>query len=421
MSPPVEPGRPADDRRMIVPAIDGFRGLAALSVLLYHVSYAAGLPALGGARSVLMSGYMGVDFFFVISGFVLFLPVVTADGRFGNVRAYAVRRAARIIPAYYVALVAVVILQPLLNPEHTSLPWDSKAGAASFLLHLSFLQHSLGVLRGYPEGFIALGVAWTLAIEVTFYVLLPLVARRYFQHPFVGLAVAVIASVLWKMVATHASISVWFLPGTTSTPLVRGMLVTQFPTYLADFAAGMTAAFLFVRWRRLDLHWLPRATVAAQTVSVAVIVWVMRMDGLRDLAKTAGTYDHWTRTLPVGLAFAVLVLATALAPRWAQLPVANPAARRLGDVSYGVYLWHSIVIGFALTTLHFSQDATTGSFLRMLVVALVGSLLIACASLVWVERPVIAWARRRSRRPEADSGVGDAERGLATAPASTAP
>ncbi len=397
------------ERRIIVPAIDGFRGLAALSVVLYHVCYAAGLPALGGARSILMSGYMGVDFFFVISGFVLFLPVVIAGGRFGDVRAYAVRRAARIVPAYYVALVAVVILQPLLNPERTPLPWNTKAGALSFLVHLSFLQHSLGVLRGYPEGFIVLGVAWTLSLEVTFYVLLPAVARWYFRHPFAGFAIAVVASVLWKIVATHASITVWFLPGTTSTSLLRGTLVTQFPTYLADFAAGMTAAFLFVKWRRLGTLWLPRAAVAAQTVSIVVIVWTMRVGGLRDLAKTAGPYDHWTGTLPVGIAFAVLVLATALAPRWAQLPVANPAARRLGDVSYGVYLWHSVVIGFALTTLHFSQDATTGAFLRILVVTLGASLLIGCASLVWVEQPVIAWARRRSRRIEERGGSGTSE------------
>ncbi|MDQ6797957.1 MAG: acyltransferase family protein, partial [Actinomycetota bacterium] len=133
---------------MVVPAIDGFRGLAALTVVLFHVVNGAGLPMLGGGslRDVFMSGYVGVDFFFVISGFVLFLPTVLAGGRFGNVRAYGVRRAARILPAYYAVLVVAVVLQPLLSFSDTALPWDGHAGTLSFLLHLSFLQHSVGML-----------------------------------------------------------------------------------------------------------------------------------------------------------------------------------------------------------------------------------------------------------------------------------
>ncbi len=80
--------------RVRVPAIDGLRGYAALTVLLIHVTYYSGRPPLdqGIIRSVLVSGYMGVDFFFVISGFVLFLPAVTNKGRLGNLRSYAERR-----------------------------------------------------------------------------------------------------------------------------------------------------------------------------------------------------------------------------------------------------------------------------------------------------------------------------------------
>ena len=112
------------------------------------------------------------------------------------------------------------------------------------------------------------------------------------------------------------------------------------------------------------------------------------------------------QTLPAALAFAVLVLATVMAPKRAQVPVTNPASRWLGDVSYGVYLWHLMVIGFALTSLHFAPDATTWAFLRMLGFTLTVSLLIAWASLAWVERPAIRWARRRSRVLEARADAG---------------
>jgi len=390
----------ADQPRVVVPALDGFRGLAALTVVLYHVVYGAGLPALGNGsiRNVFMSGYMGVDFFFVISGFVLFLPTVLNAGRFGNVRAYAIRRAARIIPAYYMVLVAAVLLQPLLTDKGTALPWDSGSGAFSFLLHLSFLQHTVGLLRLYPEGFVVLGVVWTLTLEAMFYVALPLVSSWYFRHPFVGFAIALGASMAWKLSVMHASFSVGWLPATASPKLLRLILVIQFPTFLAQFAAGMTAAWLFVRWRNSEKSWIPPVAVAFQVAAAMVIVWGMRTGGIHDMTATAGTYDHWTGTLPVALAFAVLMLATMLAPRWAQSPVANPASRGLGDISYGVYLWHLLIIGFAITTLGFDQDSTTAAFLSLLAVTLFGSILLGTLSLVFVERPCIRWARRCSRR-----------------------
>jgi peptidoglycan/LPS O-acetylase OafA/YrhL len=384
--------------RLVVPALDGFRGLAALTVVLYHVTYGSGRPPLGGLRSVFVSGYMGVDFFFVLSGFVLFLPTVLGGGRFGNVRAYGWRRAARIVPAYYVALVAAVLLQPLLTAERTAMPWSSREGVVSFLLHLSFLQHSVGLARNYAEGFLVIAVIWTLTVEATFYVVLPLVAGWYARHPFTGFGIALALSLAWKAAAVRASFSVWFLPGTRSTSLLRLILVTQLPTYLAHFAAGMTGAFLYARWRSADRPGAARLAVMAQLVGATVVVWAMHAGGRRDLAGTAGTYDHWTQTLPVALGFAVLVLATALAPGWAQRAVTMAPARRVGDVSYGLYLWHSLVIGFALVTLGMAQDGTTGAFLRLLGLALGASLAIAAASLRWVERPAIDWARRRSRR-----------------------
>ncbi|MDQ6935334.1 MAG: acyltransferase [Actinomycetota bacterium] len=410
-SPPATPvpggdvADPTAKPRVVVPALDGFRGLAALTVVLYHVVYGAGLPQLGNGslRDVFMSGYMGVDFFFVISGFVLFLPTVLAHGRFGSVRAYGIRRAARIIPAYYVVLVAVVVLQPLLSKSDTPLPWDGGAGAFSFLLHLSFLQHSLGLLRGYPEGFLVMGVVWTLTLEAMFYVVLPLVASWYFRHPIVGFFIALAASMVWRLTVVHASFTVGWLPATASPNLLRLILVTQFPTFLAQFAAGMTAAWLFVRWRTAQQRWVPWAAVGAQVVAAVTIVWRMRSAGLRDMTATNGTYSHWTATLPIALAFGVLMLATVLAPRWAQSPVANRASRGLGDISYGVYLWHLLIIGFVVTTVGFDPNRTTGAFLTLFAVTLGGSLVLATLSLVFVERPCIRWARRCSRRIERSS------------------
>ena len=405
----VDPARdlaPTAGPPVLVPSIDGFRGMAAISVLLFHSLMGSGRPALdeGPIRSLLVSGYMGVDFFFVISGFVLFLPTVVKGGRFGNVRAYAVRRAVRIIPAYWVLLVVLAANQPLLTTLRTDLPYQSGRGLLSMVLHMTFLQHSVGLALHLPEGFATHGAVWTLSLEAMFYVLLPLVAARYYRRPFVGFLLALALSMGWKLAvlwgADPKAWSYW-----------RIVLVTQLPTYLAHFAAGMTAAWVFVRLRGAVVR--PAVRVAAVAVQVAAAIAVllgMRLEGTRDLLAVNGIYDHFTRPVYIALAFAVLMAATALAPRWAQSPVANPVSRRLGDISYGVYLWHLMFIGFAMTTLHWAPDASTWAFVRMVAYALPLSLLAGWLSMVLVERPAIRWARNRSASLSRRDGGVDAVR-----------
>jgi peptidoglycan/LPS O-acetylase OafA/YrhL len=80
------------------------------------------------------------------------------------------------------------------------------------------------------------------------------------------------------------------------------------------------------------------------------------------------------------------------------LPVTNPVARRLGDISYGVYLSHLLFVELALTSLHFFPAANLTAFLRMVAFVGGGSVLVGWASFVWVERPLTRWARRRSLR-----------------------
>jgi peptidoglycan/LPS O-acetylase OafA/YrhL len=79
--------------------------------------------------------------------------------------------------------------------------------------------------------------------------------------------------------------------------------------------------------------------------------------------------------------------------------VTNRVARRLGDISYGIYLSHLLFVELALTALHFFPAGNLVAFLRMVGFVATGSLLVGWASYVWVERPLTRWARRRSARP----------------------
>lgn len=397
--------RPEGGTRIRIPAADGFRGLAALAVVAYHCLYAAGLPRLHSnlVRDIVASGYIGVDFFFVLSGFLLFLPVAAAAGTFGSVKAYALRRAARILPAYYLVLVVTQLFDALLVKVPLDYPLYSGRGLESLMLHATFLQHSVGLSLGFSEGFGVNGVVWTLSIEAVFYVVLPIVALRYFRHPFLGLLAALGLAIVWRVASSHLWIPLPHLAGLTHPAFTKEILVTQFPNYLAHFAAGMTAAWIFVWLRRERLVVPAWVCVGTQAVALSALVWLLASAGAHNIARTAGPLDNWTATTPVAFVFALLLLATALAPPWARFPVSNPVVRRFGDISYGVYLWHLIFVGFALQSLHWVPDGTNGDFLRMFAFTLVGSCVAGWLSYAFLEQPILRWARRRSRQREADA------------------
>lgn len=356
-------GTPVAPRRAA--GIDALRGVAALSVLLFHLwLYALAAPpaAVHTPLDELWSaGRLGLVLFFVLSGYLLYRPWVTArrSGRPAPSRwPYAVRRAARVVPAYLLAVVgAILLLRGAGSVPGVRLP-PSDALWRFFVFAQNLSPAT--IMKLDPP-------LWTLAVEVAFYALLPAAgwAAMRVRRPWL-----VPGALLCAGLGYNAAIAGQGL----SQPWTKAL-----PALLPLFAAGMLLAHRPLRSGRT-----PRARRTALGVGVALVVAdvVWHQHG-------AGTAGAVLRDLPAAIGFALIVHVVQDA-RLKSRPARALAS--VGTVSFGLYLWHLPVL-WALR----AHGLLPLDPVLALPVVLGPSLLIATLSWRLVERPAVRAVRRAPR------------------------
>lgn len=379
-----------------LPLLDGLRGIAALMVLGTHVGFETGEVTRGVHGALIGRLDFGVALFFVLSGFLLTRPWLVhgfGDGPAPSTRRYFVRRAARILPAYWVAL-AVVLLTTARGTPASSV-------ASNVLLTQTYTDD---LLRGYTQ-------TWSLCTEVAFYLVLPLwaglVARVAGRSP---------ARAGWLLAAAIPVSAAWTALAASDGGLPLETLV-WLPGHLDWFATGMALALLDRVRRRSPHSPLARTTamLAAHPGSVvalaAAVFWLAAspLGGPVTLEPPA-PFAAVTKELLYCLTAALLLGACAFADQ-RHGPLADVLAGRvgrfLGRVSYGVFLWHLLVLHavFAVTGL----EVFSGWFLGVFVLTAAGSLAVAAASWHLLEAPILRLAHR-GRVPASRAAVPAAPR-----------
>jgi peptidoglycan/LPS O-acetylase OafA/YrhL len=371
-------------------AIDGLRAIAALSVVGYH-AWLYTLPSVSAATretlgdQILHELRLGLVLFFVLSGFLLFGPWVRsalADGPEPRLGSYLLRRAARILPAYYLAVAGSIAL--LWSVKHG--PGVRFPATDDLWMFAVFAQNFSEdtLLKLDPP-------LWTLAVEVSFYLSLPILgwlALRLRGSGRAGQLAVPLALLLLGLAYNRAIVG----QGTL-------WLTKVLPAMAQYFAAGMLAAAIVEgRAPGRRLTW---ALLAGGTLIVVGDAW-WAADG-----ATRGSHSIWLhvlRDLPAAVGFGCIIAACAhgMPPR--ALGV-RPLAWT-GHVSYGVYLWHVPLLLFLR-----AHGALPLSTPGALAVALPVTLCAAALSWYLVESPLQQRARRRTRPPD----------GLGTRRAVTAP
>lgn len=341
---PVSSAPPTIDKARAVPGntgarfedLEGYRGIAALGIVVFH---AYQFCRAGASTSYAYEGTWAyhlllnmdglVSLFLVLSAFLLFLPLarkVLAGQDPGPASVFVLRRAVRILPLYWGA---VILVWAYRNPV---LPGDWR----DLLEHLTFTQ-----VFDSSRIFYTIGPAWSLAVEVFFYAFLAVTLLVYnkarahersltVRRVFVWAPVAVVglsslAYQLWALSTgvPHSAYNVWF------NPLAKGSI----------FAAGMVLALVLIA---RDARELPRPWLwGLRLTALGLLVWGMAIRG-----EDAATSLAWQELSTV--AFALLLASSVLAPRtslW-RTSMSRPWLLWLGLISYSVYLWHEPVMLF---------------------------------------------------------------------------
>lgn len=409
-----------------LPALDGLRGVAVLLVIWCHIrGFTFGPSTEWLLEFKAASGFLGLYLFFVLSGFLLFLPyarVFVGHGKWPSVRRFYMRRALRILPVFYAAILLLLVLARIPPTASLVPPFPRlRILATLFTLFHDIRQDTWFYILQTDTPL------WSLAIEWQYYLVLPALAlglrflhRRYGNKGVVAGLIGLMGYGLIVRAVAAASFyhfgyaNVLQIPGPTG--LILALLYGMNGKYLELFALGMLASLGYTAitfrsddvWHAVRRVWTGDAGNAVRLATVVVasglvvglagnLVW-LHSAGLiptppqayvgRWPQEASGAWA-WSIAGPwaLGLCLAGLLLGTLFGPAWfRRLWVWRPL-RLAGLISYSLYVWHAMIQKFfdPYWTTHWGPLTSPG----YVVVYLVLLLVVGIVSYRFIERPFL--------------------------------
>jgi peptidoglycan/LPS O-acetylase OafA/YrhL len=338
--------------------IDGLRGIAVLSVILFHIDS----RLLGG-------GFVGVDIFFVISGYLISLHIFSdiERSRFSLTEFYR-RRIKRIAPP-----MLAVVAATLLVAQVTMLPADAERAAESALWSVISLANVYFWLHQDTSYFATasheqpLLHLWSLGVEEQFYIFWPLILMTFYRPT--RASAFVIASIAFAAVS--------FALGDVLFDWDPSFVYYMLPTRAGELLIGALAA----QWVLRKRHYKPSPTL----VHVAAWIGVTMMTGSLILMPEDGVFPGWRAAVPT-IGTATIIVAGHHSATWPTVALRWRPLVWVGLISYSAYLWHWPLLAFA-RYFGVEIDAVSGTLIFTM------TLVAAWLSYRFIEQPARATRR----------------------------
>lgn len=334
------------------------RGLAAILVVFYHAGRMLSLPqyighiALGG---IFNFGNAGVDFFFTLSGFIIYFVHHRDIGNIQRLPRYVWNRATRIYPIYWFVTLIVVAM---LFAKH-----DAQSLAFEHVIASWFLLPS----NEWP----ILGVGWTLVHEVFFYTTFALAITSRFA--------ARLVTALWAALIVTGFI--W----QPASPMIAFFV----SPYHVQFALGALTAYFVLRGN---------VSMPSTYIFAGINIFVICAVGIDGGYVT---YNPAFMRLLFGIASALVIFGTAKAEMQGSLSVSKSASF-LGAASYSIYLLHVIAVGVLAKALGYAALEQRYPNLSLVVIS-IAAIAMGCILYATVEQPVMRAAKSLSRSRSTDT------------------
>ena len=355
-----------------LPGLDGLRGIAILLVIWHHAPhiFAPGNAIYDGwFWRASASGWLGVDLFFVVSGFLITSILLRTRERHDQLRVFWIRRALRILPLAYLYLFV------LMGAAFSGADLDELKNPRVAFMYFFYLANLRIAAGGWPAG--ELAILWSLAIEEQFYAAWPLAVQRLSVSALLWVCGGLILSapfVRWWVFDSHGSVATFVFTFCRVDALAAGAA-------LAVLAQGRFRA--------------PALAACRALAAPAVLVLV----ALCALPFGPSYPGHAPRLLSVlgyslvAIAFACLVGVAVQPGRWARRVVTSRVLMWFGQRCYGLYLWHYIV-GSTLYRMLGPASPRPLGYYGSVAVWLAATMLVATLSWSLFEAPILRLKRR---------------------------
>lgn len=355
--------------------LNGIRFIAAFLVILHHIEFLKSCYNFPHYDDLafFQAGVQGVFCFFVLSGFLITYLLLEEERDMGkiNINNFYIRRILRIWPLYYLMVIIGLFIAPLFIPDSYFLKdwnkdfWERLGLYVIFLPNFSYVFYKFALYASH---------LWSIGVEEQFYVIWPVLLKKTRNVLMPTLIVIVFIFTFLKLVLLY--INTHFFPSTAFTHLTSALITLKF-NYMAIGAIGAVMYYQKERYQRI-------LTIIFSKI-IQCITYLLLI-----ILLFYGFPEFYLNEIVTGSMFLIAILNVSLNPN-SILKLENPVLNYLGKISYGIYVYHMIIIGICIKLWYFVFPINNSIvlFLLMYVCSIGLTILIATLSYKYLETPFL--------------------------------